>query len=156
MTALWRIWVPALKHAPIESAVQQYAQSLFSAEMQLVQTDVDHRFVLSVQKPGQPKALLVRCQSRLCTEAVEDHAIAKATVEKMGGAGMDVLLARGVCLWSWDATDALENQALSQAQTMVAGVLAMSELGCVLLPNHQRMVGLRGVREWLEHKSRNA
>lgn len=154
MTLRWRIWVPREKHAPVESVVEQYAQSLFSAEALLVQTDVDNGFVLSVQKTVAPKALLVKCQSRLCRESPDEMAMARQTADKMGGAGMDVLVARGMCIWSWDATDFSKDPARSEAETMIAGVLAMSELGCVLLPDHSRLVGLRGVREWLETKSR--
>jgi hypothetical protein len=132
--------------------MQQYAQSLFGAEFQLVQTDIDHSFVVAVKLKAQHKAVLVKCTSRLCTETESDNQIASQTAERMGGAGMDVLLARGQCLWSWPADESTLNPLLAESQATMAAVFAMTELGCVLLPDHSRLVGLRGVREWLEQQ----
>ena len=156
-TPRWSVFAPTDTVVPDEPAIAQLASALFSVELSVVSRAVDGAFTLSVRPRADGPAQLVRCQSLAIADARELHAKAEATVHAMGGAGMDVLLARAKRVWTWaaralpdDAIARRDPRAYERAAAMVAGVLAQHALGPARLPDGSKLVGIRGVRAWLE------
>jgi hypothetical protein len=165
----WRVFVAQDATGPDVAGLASLAASLFSAELAVVSFAVDGAFTLSVTAgpvvPRGPFATSVRLAPALVLlrgqrvplrDAPEDLALAESAVRAMGGAGMDVLLARARAVWQWDATstvgDSATREAYDRAATVAAGVIAQHALGPALLPDASRLVGLRGVRAWLEKR----
>jgi hypothetical protein len=81
-------------------------------------------------------------------QAGDDWALAERAVTAMGGAGMDVLVARASRVWRLSVER--DDRHARRAVAIVAGVLAQSELGPALLPDETKLVGIRGVRQWID------
>ncbi|MDP3279180.1 MAG: hypothetical protein Q8Q09_28575 [Deltaproteobacteria bacterium] len=149
--AYWSVWVSAARDAPDESGVRMHAHTLFDAGVSVAQRSVDGAFAVSVHLPGESQADLVRGRSILRADAPGYVAAAERSVEAMGGAGMDVLLARATRVWCWDAHGVGPHaRRYTRAAAVLAGACAMSELAAVRLPDGTRLVGLRGVRAYLD------
>jgi hypothetical protein len=166
----WRVFVPGTAARLDPAALANLGRALFDEEVSVVSDAVDGAFSLSVLRapsrtpaaaapPSRPApALVVIHGERLAlSEASEDVALAHEAVRAMGGAGMDVLLARARSVWRWNARppgdlsrEDPEGHGYARAASIVAGVLAQHVLGPALLPDASRLVGIRGVRAWLE------
>ena len=162
----WRVFVPDAIAGPDAAGLARLAGSLFDADLAVVSFAVDGEFALSVtlgpglsrdpattSAPSGHARVLLRGQRLPLRDAPEDLALAESAVRAMGGAGMDVLLARARAVWRWDAVsnvgDGPAREAHARAATVTAGVIAQHALGPALLPDGSRLVGIRGVRAWL-------
>jgi hypothetical protein len=145
--ALWRVFVTGSRVLPEEEPLHTLGSTLFLTEVRRVSVAPAERvFTIAVVERGA--LALVYGESVEQVQAQGDWALAERAVLAMGGAGMDVLLARSKRVWR--LTPAQRSLASQRAVAIVAGVLVQSELSPALLPDESRLVGLRGVRQWLD------
>lgn len=146
-SVLWRVFVPGSRLVPEEEPLRALGSTLFSTEVRRVSVAPAERvFTIAVVERGA--LALVHGESVEQGQAQGDWALAERAVRAMGGAGMDVLLARAKRVWR--LTPAQPGLASQRAAAIVAGVLVQSELSPALLPDESRLIGLRGVRQWLD------
>lgn len=142
----WRVFVAAERDAPEPASVRTMGATLFGVSVERTSATVDGAFVVTVLEAQT--LTVVRGLSVAKERAHEDWALADDALRAMGGAGMDVLVARASRVWRLSVER--DTRAEQRAIAIVAGVLAQSELGPALLPDGSKLVGIRGVRQWLD------
>ncbi len=143
---LWRVFVATERDAPEPATVRTMGASLFNLAVERASVTVDGAFVVTVLD-GQTLCT-VNGLSVAKASAHEDWSAADSALAAMGGAGMDVLVARATRVWRLSCER--EDRLGRRAAAIVAGVLAQCELGPALLPDGSKLVGIRGVRQWLD------
>lgn len=142
----WRVFVATQRDAPEPAAVRTMGASLFGVSVERTSASVDGAFVVTVL---EGEALTVVHGLSVAKEhAGDDWALAERAVTAMGGAGMDVLVARASRVWRLSVER--DDRHARRGVAIVAGVLAQSELGPALLPDGTKLVGIRGVRQWID------